>query len=78
MTLFDEAEAATGNTSFVQRILTRWQGRNGNPPLLPKESYDHPLPKQSAWADNYIAAFGLLHPEAANVILDERFPGGRA
>lgn len=72
MTLFDEAEAATGITSFGSAIDTLI-GKNGNP-LTPKQSYDHPLPKQFAWAENYVAAFGLLHPEAVNVILTNKFP----
>src|ERR1035437_1271816 len=72
MTLFDEAEAATGITSFGSAIDILL-GKNGNP-LLPKTAYDHPLPKQFAWAENYVAAFGLLHPEAANVILTNNFP----
>jgi pimeloyl-ACP methyl ester carboxylesterase len=32
------------------------------------------LPNQFAWADNYITAFGLLHPGAANVILTYSYP----
>ncbi len=72
MTLFDEAEVATGQSGLLNGILTL-AGWNGNP-LEPKPSYYHPLPRQSAWADNYVSAFGLLHPEAANVILTEGFP----
>ena len=72
MTLFDEAEVARGNSSFAADIDTL-QGRNGNP-LLPSKSTDHPLPKQFAWAENYIAAFGLLQTNAANVILTNKFP----
>jgi hypothetical protein len=72
MTLFDEAEAARGITSFGADIDTI-SGQNGNP-LLPKKSYDNPLPRQFAWADNYIAAVGLLQTNAANVILTNGFP----
>lgn len=72
MTLFDEAEAATGITNFSAAIDVL-RGRNGNP-LQPKTAYDHPLPRQFAWAENYVAAFGLLHREAANVILTNNFP----
>ena len=72
MTLFDEAEVATGLTEPFQG-LSLLIGRNGNP-FYPKPSYDHPLPRQCAWADNYISAFGLLHPEAVNVILTNDFP----
>jgi pimeloyl-ACP methyl ester carboxylesterase len=72
MTLFDEAEVATGQNGLLNGIRTLI-GLNGNP-LEPKTSYYHPLPKQCAWADNYVSAFGLLHPEAANVILTDGFP----
>jgi very-short-patch-repair endonuclease/pimeloyl-ACP methyl ester carboxylesterase len=72
MTLFDEAEVATGQTGWLDAISTLI-GLNGNP-LEPKPFYYHPLPKQCAWADNYVSAFGLLHPEAANVILTDGFP----
>jgi len=45
-------------------------------PLSPSSSYLQPLPKRDAWADNCVSAFGLLHPEAANVILTHGFPSG--
>src|ERR1039457_4021414 len=72
MTLFDEAEVATGQNGLLNGIRTLI-GWNGNP-FAPKPSYYHPLPKQFAWADNYVSAFGLLHPEAANVILTNGSP----
>ena len=72
MTLFDEAEAATDITSFLAAIETLLD-MNGNP-LSHKPSYYHPLPRQFIWADNFVSAFGLLHPEAANVILTNNFP----
>ena len=72
MTLFDEAEVGTGLTTLF-RGLDAIAGRNGNP-FYPKQSYEHPLPKQFRWADNYVAAVGLLHREAANVILTNTFP----
>lgn len=78
MTLFDEAEAATDINNFMTAIDTL-AGWNGNP-LLPKPSYYHPLPIHFEWADNYISAFGLLHPDgvndpkAANVILNYSLP----
>jgi hypothetical protein len=72
MTLFDEAEAATDITSFWGDVDTL-AGWNGNP-LLPKPSYYHPLPKRFVWADNYISAFGLLQPGAANLILTNGLP----
>jgi len=46
---------------------------NGNPLSTPSPYY-HPLPKQFAWADNYVSAVGLLQPGAANVILTNEFP----
>ncbi len=73
MTLFDEAEVARGNSSFAADIDTL-QGKNGNPLASPPKATDHPLPKQFAWAENYIAAFGLLQTNAANVILTNEFP----
>jgi len=72
LSLFDEAEAATGQTGFLQAIDTLI-GMNGDA-LLPKPFYYRPLPKEFAWADNYVSAFGLLHAEAANVILTNGFP----
>jgi pimeloyl-ACP methyl ester carboxylesterase len=72
MTLYDEAEVATGQEGLLNGIRTL-AGWNGNP-LLPKPFYYHPLPRQFAWADNYISAFGLLRPEAVNVILTNGFP----
>lgn len=72
MTLFDEAEAATGKSGFFQAIATILD-MNGNP-LSRKTSYYHPLPKQFAWSDNFVSAFGLLHPESVNVILTNGFP----
>lgn len=73
MTLFDEAEVARGNSSFAADIDTL-QGKNGNPLASPPKATDHPLPKHFAWAENYIAAFGLLQTNAANVILTNEFP----
>ena len=73
MTLFDEAEVARGITSFGASIDTI-EARNGNPFLPTTSSDHHPLPKQFAWADNYIAAVGLLQSGAANIILTNEFP----
>ena len=72
MTLFDEAEVARGFNSiwpWIDIII----GINGNPLAQPKP-YEHPLPKQFAWAENYVAAVGLLKTNAANVILTNKFP----
>jgi hypothetical protein len=73
MTLFDEAEVARGVSSFGADIDTL-AGRNGNPFTPSRASDHHPLPKRCAWAENYIAAFGLLQTNAVNVILTNRFP----
>ncbi|NOS69071.1 MAG: hypothetical protein HOP33_03990 [Verrucomicrobia bacterium] len=69
MTLFDEAEVAwgfvdTGFNGFVQTVSTLLVNDS-----TPQPIWKHPLPKRDAWADNYISLFGLLHPEAVNVIL---------
>jgi hypothetical protein len=37
--------------------------------------YGSAMPKQSRWADNYVSAVGLLHPDAANVIATKGLPG---
>ena len=70
MTLFDEASVASGlMVDSWQTALTLLQN-DSNPQLslLPV------LPAQFAWADNYITAFGLLHPQAVNVILTNYYP----
>ena len=72
MTLFDEAEVSRGLTS-IWADIDLLLGRNGNP-FTPSKAYDHPLPKQFAWAENYVAAVGLLQINAANVILTDNFP----
>jgi len=78
ITLFDEAEVAwgvnsTGFWQFVTSVPTVAATLSAN--FSTAEPYfDEPLPQQFAWADNYISAFGLLHPEAANVILTDGFP----
>ena len=75
MTLCDEAEAAWEFTS------TGWQLATTLPKIIisgnfstPQRYWDHPLPTQFAWADNYISAVGLLHPDAANAILTWDYP----
>src|SRR6266478_8330624 len=76
MTLFDEAEVGTQKDCFSVNLAKDarlyWEILFGNP-LSPKPYFNHPLPKQAAWADNYVAAFGLLHPEAVNVIMTKGF-----
>ena len=44
------------------------------PAFEPSFNDTRALPKHLAWADNYVSAFGLLHPEAANVILTDGSP----
>lgn len=79
MTLCDEAEIAWEFTS------TGWQSATTLPSVLgpaistlstlwgnsstPQRYWDRPLPRQFAWADNYISAVGLLHTDAANAVL---------
>jgi hypothetical protein len=71
MTLFDEAEAGTEQS--CRALLQDLNDRQN--PLSPRPYYERPLPKRFAWSDNFISAFGLLHPEAVNVILTNGFPG---
>jgi hypothetical protein len=73
MTLLDEAEVAE-DFAHLQQSIDTLRGLNGNPFAPDKPSYYHPLPKQFRWADNYVSAFGLLQPGAANVILTNGFP----
>jgi hypothetical protein len=75
MTLFDEAEVGTdlGCVELLKTVLfNQWN------PLVPKPYYYRPLPPKFGWADNYITAFGLLHPDAHNVILTNGFPASAA
>lgn len=41
---------------------------------LDRMPWEKSIPEHAAWIDNYISAFGSLHPEAANVILREGMP----
>jgi hypothetical protein len=77
MTLFDEAEVgADKNFIFHQAdlvaLINALGGQNGGYFNLP--SYYHPLPRQFAWAENYVSEVGLLHTNAANVILTAGSP----
>ena len=75
MTLFDEAEVGTdlGCVELLKTVLfNQWN------PFTPKPYYYRPLPPKFGWADNYITAFGLLHPDAHNVILTNGFPANAA
>ena len=76
MTLFDEAEIGTDkNFTWSLEGAKNWGelayalAINDGKYLNTASAYYHPFPKQFAWAENYVSAFGLLHPEAANVIL---------
>jgi hypothetical protein len=74
MTLFDEAEVGSGSTSntlqtAASTITAILANDSGSQPF-----WYHPLPNNCAWADNYITAFGILHSNAANVILTNDFP----
>jgi hypothetical protein len=72
MTLCDEAEIAWGATSLDAAKSTLAGLFND---FSTSQTYwNHPLPTNCNWADNYISACGLLHPEAANVILTWEFP----
>jgi pimeloyl-ACP methyl ester carboxylesterase len=74
VTLFDEAEIATG-VGPVAFWVDVFQVLSGSGDFLSPKRYNwHPLPKTFVWADNYITAFGLPHPEAVNVILTNGIP----
>ncbi len=85
VTLCDEAEIAWEFTSTGWQMVTTIPSAIGPASATvstlwgnsstPQRYWDHPLPKQFAWADNYISACGLLHPEAANAILTYTYPG---
>ena len=70
MTLFDEAEVAWGMVGNSWATLTSLLENDSSP----QQDWKHPLPDQCAWADNYITAFGMPHPQAVNVILTNLAP----
>lgn len=72
MTLCDEAEIAWGTTSQNEALATLFALLDNSSTSQP--FWNRPLPRQFNWADNYISACGLLHPEAANAILTWEFP----
>jgi len=61
MTLFDEAEAGPEIADALVALQNHQQ--------VVHTFYGTPIPTRAAWIDNYISAFGLPHPEAANVVL---------
>src|ERR1039458_8625454 len=84
MTLCDEAEVAwvlessgwqmaTTLPEITQQGVSTLQTFDGNF-STPQPGWAHPLPNQYAWADNYISLVGLLHSNAANVILTFTYP----
>jgi pimeloyl-ACP methyl ester carboxylesterase len=70
MTLFDEAEVAWGMVGNSWATLTSLLENDSSP----QQDWKHPLPDHCAWADNYITAFGMPHPQAVNVILTNLAP----
>ena len=74
MTLFDEAEVAWGFDNGVWKSVTSLATLSANSSIPTAPTYVGPLPRQYAWADNYISAFGLLHSGAVNVVLTNGFP----
>jgi hypothetical protein len=74
VTLFDEAEVGmdTHLGGFINDVFQVLIG-SGNFLSPPRYNW-HPLPKRFTWADNYITAFGLAHPQTVNVILTNTFP----
>ena len=72
MTLFDEAELAPDSLNeAISLTLAMITGV----PVPINVFYGSAMPKQSRWADNYVSAVGLLHPDAANVIFMNGLPG---
>ena len=72
MTLFDEAELAP---EFMNDLLSSLAGSIIGVPVAVHPFYGSAMPKRSRWADNYVSAVGLLHSDAANVILTKGLPG---
>ena len=72
MTLFDEAELAP---DLMNDVLTETEAIITGVPVAVQPFYGSAMPKQSRWADNYVSAVGLLHPDTANVILTKGLPG---
>jgi pimeloyl-ACP methyl ester carboxylesterase len=70
MTLFDDAEVAWGLVGDSWATLTSLLQNDSSP----QQDWKHPLPDQCAWADNYITAVGMPHPQAVNVILTNLTP----
>jgi alpha-tubulin suppressor-like RCC1 family protein len=68
MTLFDEAEvpAAIGVSVDVLYPGVTLSG-------IASDQWTKVIPDQRAWVDNYVSEVGLLHPEAANVLLWRHF-----
>ena len=78
MTLCDDAEIAwdfsnRNNPQFVSTVYATLMNLRANFSTA-QPFWGTTLPNQFAWADNYITAFGLLHPEAANAILTDEYP----
>jgi pimeloyl-ACP methyl ester carboxylesterase len=72
MTLFDEAELAPDSLNeAISLTLAMITGVSVQVNVF----YGSAMPKQSRWADNYVSAVGLLHPDAANVIFTKDLPG---
>jgi pimeloyl-ACP methyl ester carboxylesterase len=72
MTLFDEAELAP---DLMNDVISLTLAMITGVPVPVQPFYGSAMPKQSRWADNYISAVGLLHPDAANVIFTSNLPG---
>ncbi len=69
VTMFDEAElvsALNGIHVFADLLLKPTGDTTAN---LVNCTWAKVIPEQSAWIDNYLSEVGLLHTEAANVLL---------
>ena len=78
LTLFDEAEISrTVGQEVIFDVLGRVYKNGLNLPLASSlaaiknalKGWKTPVPKRSAWVDNYISSVGIYHPDAVNASL---------
>lgn len=75
ITMFDDAAAASANTTEAQLFFDgNTVSQTLSPLLLSGEdnttlTYSPPLPVHFTWADNYVSLFGFYHANAVNVLL---------
>ncbi len=69
MTLFDEAELVQPIKGIHVFLDVLFKPQGDTTADLINNFWTKVIPEQFAWADNYLSEVGLLHPEAANVLL---------